>query len=140
MTRIIVTRSSEWNNRMRDIGIYLDGKKIGAISNGETKSFDLDPGTHRLKASIDWCHSQEVPFIVGEDEKKYFRLTGFKYAGILMPATLALLVLHIIVRRTTGFNYLIWFVIPTFLVLMYYITFGRNNYLRLKETESWETV
>ena len=90
---LIITRSSEWNNRMRAISIYLDGKKLGTISNGETKSFEVDPGTHQLKARIDWCNSPEIPFIADENEKKYFRLSSSRYANILMPFTLVLLVL-----------------------------------------------
>lgn len=139
MSKITVTRLSEWNNRMREVGVYVDGKKIGAIGNGETKSFEIPEGTHQLKAKIDWCGSQEAPFVINGNETKYFSIRGFQYSNLIMPVTLAILVLHIIIRRTTGINYIIWFALPSFLLLMYYLTLGRNDYLRVKETDSWET-
>ena len=37
MTKLIITRTSEWNNKARAIGIYIDGKKVGTINDGETQ-------------------------------------------------------------------------------------------------------
>ena len=50
-------RKSQWANKMRDIGLYLNGEKIGALDDGETKEFEIEPGLHRLSAKIDWCGS-----------------------------------------------------------------------------------
>ena len=32
MTKIRIKRNSEWNNKARAIGIYIDGKKVGTMS------------------------------------------------------------------------------------------------------------
>ncbi len=138
MSRIVITRKKEWNNRLREIGVYVDGKKLGTISNGETKTFDVPPGTHQLMAKIDWCRSKELPFLVSENEKKYFRLSGFKYSGIITPLVFGILILHILIKRFTGFEHLIWLAFLAFLPVLYYITIGHNDYLRLREDESWE--
>ena len=68
MWKLIIKRSSEWNSRLRDIGIYLDNKKIGEIRNGEFKEFDVPEGTHKLKAKIDWCRSETLDFKSSENE------------------------------------------------------------------------
>lgn len=138
MGRIVITRKNEWNNRLREIGVYVDGKKLGTVSNGETKTFTVPAGTHQLMAKIDWCRSRELPFLIEEDEKKYFRLSGFKYSNIIIPFAFGILVLHIIIKRFTGFEHLIWLAFPAFFLMIYFITIGHKDYLRLTEDESWE--
>jgi hypothetical protein len=137
MSTVTITRSSEWNNSLRKIAIYIDGLEAGTISNGETKLFKVPPGFHRIHARVGWCGSKELPFTNTEEEKKYFRLSGFKYSAILAPISITILVLHLILKRTAGIDYLIWLVLPFFLIMVYYVSFGRNDYLTLKETGSW---
>lgn len=137
MSRIIINRKNEWNNRLRSVHIYIDGQKAGSIANGESKAFDIEPGLHQVRAGIDWCSSKELPFTIGEDEKKYFTLSNFKYSNMIAFATIAIVVLHFIARRLGGVHWVIWFAIPGFLVLMYYISFGRKKYLEICETADW---
>ena len=137
MGKIIISRKQEWNNRLRHIGIYVDGQKLGTVANGEVKSFDVPDGNHSVKAKIDWCGSRELEFSLSNEEKKYFKLSGFRYSNIIMPAALALVILSVVLRRMYHAEYTIWLILPIFLVLAYYLTFGRNDYLRLQQTESW---
>ncbi len=78
MAKLKITRTSEWHNRMREIGIYLDWQKLGTIANGETKEFDIPAGNHKLKAKIDWCGSRELILSVSDHETKNVTLSGFK--------------------------------------------------------------
>ena len=137
MSKITITRSSEWANRLRAISIFIDGKKSGTIANGETKVFEVDPGSHKISAKIDWCSSREIPFQVDGEEKKYFRLSGFRYSTIITPVVIGTLLLHYILNLTVGINWVVWLAVPFFLLLLYYISFGRKQYLTLKETDSW---
>jgi len=137
MGKIVVSRKQEWNNRLRQIGIYVDGQKLGTIGNGEVKTFDIPDGNHSIKAKIDWCGSREIEFLISAEEKKYFRLSGFKYSNIIMPIALVLVILSIFLRRLYHFDHTIWLILPIFLILLYYLTIARNDYLTLKQTESW---
>lgn len=137
MGKIIITRNQEWNNKLRQIGIYVDGIKIGTIGNGEVKTFEIPEGNHSLKAKIDWCGSREIDFSVAGEEKKYFKLSGFKYSKIIMPLAIALFILSFVLRKLFHIDYAAWLILPIFLLLFYYLTFGRNDYLTLKQTESW---
>jgi hypothetical protein len=58
MATIIINRTSEYLNLMRNYGIYIDGKKIDTIANGETKEFNISVGHHSLYTKIDWCERQ----------------------------------------------------------------------------------
>lgn len=48
MATIIINRTSEYLNRLRDYGVYIDGKKVGTIANGETKEFNVSTGQHSV--------------------------------------------------------------------------------------------
>lgn len=82
MAKINIIRTNEWNNRGREIGIYIDGQKAGTIANGETKEFQVSTGQHQLYAKIDWCSSQEFSCLV-ENETKTLVLSGFKNSSFL---------------------------------------------------------
>ena len=107
MPILTIERSSEYANRIRKIYIFLDGKKIGHISNGETKSFDIPAGTHTVWAKVDWGYSNKETFTTGESGRKKYLLTSFaKHNPLGIFATI------------------------------YYITFGYKKYLRLTEQAS----
>ena len=134
MPKIKIQRTQEYNNRLRDFIILIDGKEIGKIANGETKNFEILPGHHIIKAKIDWCSSPELSIIIDDNETKSLKVGGFKYDNWLMPITFVVFFFHFIIKAKTGINGIIFLVIPTFLLLVYYLTFGRNKYLTLTET------
>lgn len=137
MSKIIITRSSEWSNRARAVAIYLDDEKLGTVANGAVETFEVPPGLHKLRAKMDWCGSREEVFTIHEGETKYFKLSGFKYSTIIMPAFSIILVLHLLLKNFAGIKWVIWAVIPFFLVMLYYITIGRKDYLLLKPAQSF---
>ena len=136
MPKLIIKRSSEWNNRMRDIGIYLDDKKIGEIGNGEFKEFDIPEGIHKLKAKIDWCKSEILEFETSENEIKKIELSGFKMPKYLMPISLIIMIAYFTMQSFFNIKapvFMLLLILPAFTYLFYYLTFGRNKYLRLKD-------
>ena len=74
MTPLIISRDSGYADRLRSYTILLDGKKIGELGNGETKTFSVAPGRHAISAKIDWCSSSALDFTVGEGECSSFRV------------------------------------------------------------------
>ena|SRR5690554_1501883 len=135
MTKLRIERSSEWNNRARDFGLYVNGDKIGTISNGETKEFELKSGEYQLMAKIDWCQSQTLKFELLENETKTFELSGFKYGNLIIPM-FALIFLGYYVLKIAfkiDLNFMIFVGIAMFLYPMYFLTLGRNKYIRIKE-------
>jgi hypothetical protein len=135
MARLIVKRKNQWINRMRLVGIYVDGLKVGTVSNGDAEEFKVAAGTHKVKAKMEWCRSNELEFTIGENETKTLALSAYKYANLIVGIELGLLALHFILKMTAGINYIIWFVIPFALVTVYYTSIGYNKYLWLREDE-----
>ncbi|HVX28077.1 MAG TPA: hypothetical protein VHB70_17145 [Parafilimonas sp.] len=133
MATIIISRTSEYNNRLRDFQLFLDGKNIGTIANGQTKEFEVTSGQHTILAKIDWCSSPEISLVLNDFEKKKLTVGGFKNGNWIMPIALGIIVLDFILRPVFHFEYGIVLVIPAFLLLLYYLTAGRKKYLILKE-------
>lgn len=136
MATIKIQRTSEYNNWMKDYKIFIDGKKIGTIKNGETKLFSTLPGQHTLTAKVEWCSSPVISFDINDDEVKTFKVGGFKNGNWIMPITGGIIALHFILKLATNSNYTIFLVIPAFILLVYYLTIGQRNYLVLFEVES----
>lgn len=106
MAKIIITRSGEYANRLRAIKIFADGTLLGTIGNGETKTFDIAPGTYSLQAKIDWCRSNALTVDIGENASRQFYLDSFARHSKLGA-----------------------------FAAIYYITFGASRYLHLAETK-----
>jgi hypothetical protein len=133
MAKLIIERTSEYNNRMRNYKIFMDGQQLDTIGNGGIKEFTISPGRHTLYAKIDWCSSPEISFEITDSATKIFKVGGFKHSNWIMPLALIILFVSYIVKKTTGIDWLIYLVIPPFLLLMYYISIGRKKYLTIKE-------
>ncbi len=133
MSKIRIERNSEWNNKVRKIRIYVNGIKVGAISNGETQQYQLEPGTHEVFAKIDWCGSQKLLLNLSENETTTLKLKGYKYGTWTLPIVLGLFLIHFLAKIFLDINlyFLLLLGVFAFLYSMYFITFGRNNYLIL---------
>jgi len=133
--KLIIKRSSEWNNKLRDYGIYIDDKKIGTIANGETKEFDLDSGTYKINGKIDWCKSPKINFEITENDSKKIEISGYKYGRLIsiISAVLALIYFLVFYVFDKQLNFLILFVAIGLIYPLYFLTFGKNQYLRIRE-------
>ncbi|NLP59388.1 hypothetical protein [Lutibacter sp. B1] len=137
MAKLIITRVSEWNNKAREFGIYLNNNKIGVISDGETKEFEIDSGKYKINGKIDWCKSPMLEFETVENESTKIEIAGFKYVNIVIPIALGFSLIYLLLKNLfeIDLKFLIVFTGIGFLFPLYYITFGKNKYLRIRETK-----
>lgn len=135
MTKIRIERNTEWNNKAREIGIYIDGEKCGTIGSGERQEYEVENGEHEVYAKIDWCRSQKIKLDTIENEITTLKLTGFKYGAWVTPIIFGIILIYSLGKYALDIDlsFLIGFAVIGFLYPMYYITFGKNNYLRLNE-------
>jgi hypothetical protein len=137
MAILRIIRSSEWANMKRDISIYINGQKLGTISNGQTKDFHINGGQYILYAQIDRATSNSVTIYIDEHGIKVFKLKGFKYANRFLALTLVLFILGLILSTAFDINVLIWIAAPILLLnVLYYTTIRRGRYLNLEELNS----
>lgn len=136
MARIIINRTGEYINRLRNYQVYIDGKKAGTIANGQIKEFNVSAGKHVVFLMIDWASSPSLQVHLDEDESKSLKAGGFTHAKWLMPVAITIIILSFIINLIFDFDYLFYLVIPVSLVMLYYMTFGRKKYLSLSEIKS----
>ena len=132
MARIVIVRSNEHINRFWGIDLYLNGEKLGDICNDETMEFEIPEGNHSLVAKIDWCGSPELNFEVGKNDIQTFNVSGFKHNKMVLPAAATLVVLHYMLTHFFDTQLSVFFVLPLLLLLIFYVSIGRNQYLTLE--------
>lgn len=132
MATIKIKRTSEYNNRIRDYKIFIDGQEAGTIANGETKDFDTTVGQHIVTAKIDWCSSPNISINVKENQSCNLIVGGFRFGKLLMPLGIGLIVLHFILSKYADFDYFMFLILPIPVLFIYYVTLGRKKYLTLE--------
>ncbi len=135
MPTLKITRPAEWMNIFRDYHIYLDNRKVGAISNHSSQALEIEPGTHELQFKIDWCSSPKFRFKAMENEEKKVQVSSFKGTKWGVPF---LNFLAILLIALSDFFEAHWYVgIPVAMVVLagivYPFTLARKRYLRTEE-------
>ncbi|MGX1025062.1 hypothetical protein [Psychroflexus sp. MBR-150] len=132
MPKLVIKRAKEWANGARNYRLYLNDKKIGKIGNGETEVIEIEPGSHKLQAKIDWCSSENINFEIEDNETYEVKLSSFMYSNWLFPMVLLITALYYAFDEELGLTYQFYFfaILPFGLYFLYFITFGRNRYLR----------
>jgi len=138
MAKLIIKRRSEFINWSRDFIIYINGQKVGTIANGETEEFDIPDGENILKAKIDWRGSQDFQISANKDETKNVLITGFKHRSIMTILMFLMILLPIQFREFIRNHFFLKLPVSIFSVIalfsiIYYLTFGRNKFIEIKE-------
>ena len=135
MPKLIIKRNSEWANKMRSFDLYLNGRKFTQIKDRQVLSYNIPEGKYQLIAKIDWCGSKPVNFELGKGEEKRIEIRGFIFSKYLLPIAIftGLLYFGIYLRFHTNSLFLATVLMLLFGYLSYFMSFGRNQYLRLIE-------
>ncbi|MFZ1703687.1 MAG: hypothetical protein WAT79_05040 [Saprospiraceae bacterium] len=133
MPKINIQRTTGIMNKMRDFKILVDGTQVSTISSGETNEFDISPGRHRILCKVDWCTSPEIYLDFEEQDTKYLKISNYKHENWLTPYSFFIIAIHLILSRVFKFEFLIFLLVPSFIIFVYYVTIGHKKYLRLTE-------
>jgi hypothetical protein len=136
-TKLVLTRESEWLNRLRGYKVFIDGQKVGAVKNGDTEEFLVQPGMHTLTCKIDWCGSRDYKFEVKEGEVAYAHVrSGMRYWLFFILPTI-LFYFYYSLDRTEKPQFMVYIMILLFsitgLYLLYYTVFSRKDYLSIEK-------
>jgi hypothetical protein len=138
-TKIILRRKSEFMNRTRGIRVFIDGMEMGKIANGSTEEYTITPGMHTMQCKIDWCSSHLIDLAVNSDESKFMEVrSGMRHFGIGYILILVSLLTDLLfglahIRRPEYFAMIrVAIIIPVLLYLVYYLSIGKKNYLKLQ--------
>jgi hypothetical protein len=98
---VTVTRTSEQDVGTRQMIVWLDGNEVGTLLFGDSLTFELPPGPHRLQVSntLFW---KTVDFTLKPGEQAFFEAINRMGAGsVLMPMFLGVGPLYVTLRRMT---------------------------------------
>lgn len=135
MPKLLIKRNSEWANKMRNFELYLNGRKFTYIKDRQLLSLEIPEGTYRLEARIDWCGSKPLDFEVKKGDIKRIEIRGFIFSRYFLPVALAIVLLYTGINLYYHINslFLAAVMMGLFGYLLYFISFGRHQYLRLIE-------
>ncbi|MCB7479866.1 hypothetical protein [Christiangramia sediminis] len=135
MPKLLVKRNSEWANKMRSFDLYLNGRKFAEIKDKQVLSFEIPEGKYQLMAKIDWCGSQPLDIEISEGEIKRIEVKGFIFSKYLLPVAVVsgFLYFGIYFKYNTNSLFLATLLMIFFGYMLYFMSFGRNQYLRLRE-------
>ena len=137
MKSLQLKRTNEFVNFFRDYHVYVDGKKIGAISNGQLKKYKIPEESKQLVLKIDWCSSNIFDISSKENPVLLVGSNSFLKKVIIIGCIISapLLILSFIgIDEKLEHLYLI--MIPLLLFFIYFLTFGRKKYLILEKNIS----
>jgi hypothetical protein len=101
---ISTTRTSQYASRFRSIDIYLDGRQVGSLKNGETIQVSVSPGVCEFVARMAWCKSKPIRLRIGADQEA--KLTCGSYASglklLLTPILIFVPQAYVYVRPVGG--------------------------------------
>ncbi len=127
MSTLVLKRSDNFN-KLRDYQIFLDEEKIGAISNDQTKTFEVKEGQHTLVVKIGWWKSSKISLNLHDDECKNFTVSGFKNGESILIIAAGLFAFNLISKFFFNNGFEVMLTIPALLLILYYLTLGQKTY------------
>ncbi len=67
-----IHRTEQWANKARAIKIYINGKQVDTIRDGEVKSIKLTEEKNEVVVKIDWCKTK--PLIINSSDNSIVKL------------------------------------------------------------------
>ena len=135
MAVIKIQRGSGYVDKIRNYKVFINNEQIGVISEGEIKEYNVSPGTHTISTKIDWAGSKDIIVDLKENDVINLKVENYtaKHWLISVYFIAFITLVHIVLFITIDFQYTSLLFIPILAIMGYYLTFGRNKYLKLKQ-------
>lgn len=138
-TKIIVTRPSQWMNRIRGYKVFINGNQVGIIKNGTTEEYLVEPGANSVECKIDWCGSKVYSANLQPGETSYLKVSSGMKLYYLFVAVMAVGIFLLTYYRRNpdkpswAMPVTLIALFSVVLYLLYYLTIGRKDYLLLEK-------
>jgi hypothetical protein len=51
-------RHRAWADRLREYHVLIDNERVGTLRDGQSSTYSVDAGSHRVQLQIDWARSE----------------------------------------------------------------------------------
>jgi hypothetical protein len=79
-----------WGAVFRTFKIDVDGRRVGAVSAGQSRVFTIAPGKHVVRARLDWSRSRAVELDLAAGETAYLVCRADAWESLLALLTVGL--------------------------------------------------
>jgi hypothetical protein len=117
MAKIRIARNAGWLGALAGIEIFVDGKKIGTVDNGETQDYEVENGQHEVYAKMGWDRSQKTELNIVEDETTVLKLTQYEYGTLILLISFGLQLLHILGKESLNFGLKDYLIVQALVIL-----------------------
>lgn len=135
MAVIKIQRGSGYVDKIRNYKVFINNEQVGIISEGEIKEYNVSPGTHTISTKIDWAGSKDIIVDLKENDVVNLKVENYtaKHWLISVYFIAFITLVHVVLFIMIDFQYTSLLFIPVLAIMGYYLTFGRNKYLKLKQ-------
>ena len=138
-TKIILRRPSQWMNRIRGYRVFINGQQVGTIKNGATEEYAVEPGANSIECKINWCGSRGYSANLQPGETTYLKVNSGMKLYYFFVGVMAVGVFLFVYYRdnpdkpswATPVSLVALF--SAALYSLYYVTFGRKDYLLVEK-------
>ncbi|WP_223669793.1 DUF2846 domain-containing protein [Kangiella shandongensis] len=68
MSKLFIKRKPAYFGAARKIKLWINDECVGKLAIGKEQSFELPPGEHQVKVSMDWCKSKACQITIIEQQ------------------------------------------------------------------------
>ena len=61
-----IIRDYTWYGSGLPLDVYIDGCKVGSVSNNASQDFQITPGLHEIYVQMEWCRSPSMRYDMKE--------------------------------------------------------------------------
>lgn len=134
MPRIKIFRKKDWFIRYRVFEIFLDGQKMGYLSNGESIEFDAPAGQHKLRVKMGRLRSKDFNYTVYNKENKSFTVSRNQIIGMIIIILIFLVTfMEFFIHRIFKMERRVLEFI-TVTIVLFHSYGGKIHFLNIKET------
>lgn len=143
MPKIVITRKSEWMNRLKRFSVLINAKEIGTVKSGGTEEFSTTIGLQEIECKINWYYSNKFIVDIKDGETVYLKVKNNTKNLMFLFIGIVLLFLSLTFLGQKGYIIDIGistarFIYSVFLLayFFYMLTVGRKKYLLLQPDTS----
>ena len=145
MQKIIIVRTNQWFSQSKNIYVYINDEKVGAIAPGEIVQFEVSAGKHSVEVRSNWIGGSNTLVVdVKKNEDKIIRMSSLTYTFFTSVTAAVFVGMSVYEYRNSSqlnmnngimSNPLTVLLVSIMLIVLLMFTIYRKHYFKLEEAE-----
>ena len=145
MQKIIIVRTNQWFSQSKNIYVYINDEKVGAIAPGEIVQFEVSAGKHSVEVRSNWIGgSNNLVVDVKKNEDNIIKMSSLAYTFFSSIAAATFVGMSVYKYKNSSqlnwnngiiSNPLVILLVSILLIVLLMVTLYRKHYFKLEEVE-----